>query len=228
MLNHEMPVRPENTDDDKPTRAARRQRARSGRRDDGNVAGVSSDAELASAVLARRVRELRVAAHLSVTELARRANISAGMVSQIENAKATPSIATLVGIAGALDARIADFFEDRVEPGRVVRRGERRVIEYPAIGVRDEMVSADPTGRLQVLIAHIDAGRNSGREGFVHGSEAECVLVLEGQITIVLADQEVDLEEGDCLTFSGDVPHGFSNKGTCPARLVWIITPVSY
>ena len=58
MLNHEMSVRPENTDDDKPTRAARRQRARSGRRDDGTVAGVSSDAELASAVLARRVQRL--------------------------------------------------------------------------------------------------------------------------------------------------------------------------
>lgn len=223
-----MPVKPSADTPEEDARHARRRRARSGQGPIGTATGIANDADVTAAALGRKVRELRQAARLSATELARRANVSQGMISQIESGQATPSISTLVGIARALDARVADFFDDHVEPGRVVRKSERHIIDYPAIGVRDEMISSDPTGKLQVLVAHIEGGRGSGNEPFVHGSEAECVLVLEGQLTILLGEQEVDLAEGDCLTFSGDVPHGFVNKGTATARVIWIITPVSY
>lgn len=179
--------------------------------------------------LSQRIRALREARRLSVTTLAGAAGVSPGMVSQIEHGQATPSVATLVGIANALGVKVGELFEDERSPnGNVVRRADRAAVDYPDLGVRDETLSADPTGRLQVLHSIIDPGLDSGAAPFVHGSDAECVLVLEGEITITLADTSVRLEQGDTVTFPGDVPHGFLNEGTETAHLVWIITPASY
>ncbi len=52
--------------------------------------------------LGLRVREARVDAHLSVRELARRMNLSASFVSQIELGKTSPSIGTLFALVSEL------------------------------------------------------------------------------------------------------------------------------
>lgn len=149
------------------------------------------------------------------------------MISQIESGKVAPSLSTIVNLATALETRVATLFQDIPESGRVVRRADRRAVDYPALGVHEEAISADPTGRLQVLLSRIEPGHDSGGQ-FTHGSDAECVLVLTGSVTIILGTERVKLEQGDTVSFPGTIPHGYANEGETVAELIWIITPESY
>lgn len=183
--------------------------------------------EATRAGLARRIKQLRTNRGLTVRALAERTELTPAMISQVESASVTPSVATLVRLAGVFGISIGELFNTPAPTGTVVRLSERKVVEYPTLGVTDESISADPTGKLQVLQSTIGPGAVSG-DPFVHGSEAECVIVIEGSVDIALGSQTVHLDVGDTVSFSGDVPHGFSNPSDQPARLIWIITPASY
>lgn len=52
-----------------------------------------ADAKLVGEAVARRLRDERKKQKITLDELARRAGVSKGMVVEIENSKATPSIA---------------------------------------------------------------------------------------------------------------------------------------
>src|SRR5262245_12474265 len=61
-------------------------------------------------VIAQRVREYRLQVGLSVGQLAARSGLSKGMLSKMENAQASPSLATLARLSTALSVPITSFF----------------------------------------------------------------------------------------------------------------------
>jgi transcriptional regulator with XRE-family HTH domain len=60
--------------------------------------------------LGRRLREVRIRAGLSLRELARRLAVSPAFVSQLENGKSQPSVATLYTISQVLNVSIDELF----------------------------------------------------------------------------------------------------------------------
>ena len=46
----------------------------------------------------------------------------------------------------------------------------------------------------------------------------ELIEVLEGTLTVQVADQVVTLEVGDAVAFSGDLSHSYANHGAYVAR----------
>ena len=61
--------------------------------------------------LGRRVRDLRLARHLSQEELAHRCDAYRTYVSTLENGRIMPSIEVLVTICRVLDVTISDFLD---------------------------------------------------------------------------------------------------------------------
>jgi mannose-6-phosphate isomerase-like protein (cupin superfamily) len=76
--------------------------------------------------LGEKLRAARIGQNLSLRELAAKAEVSASLLSQIENGKANPSVRSLHSIADALSMPIDYFFpngdEDKleIEPGSIV------------------------------------------------------------------------------------------------------------
>ncbi|MFT4009027.1 MAG: XRE family transcriptional regulator [Nocardioidaceae bacterium] len=182
-------------------------------------------------LLAGRIRSFRQARGLTIAALAKEVGVTAAMASQIERGVTNPSMATLVRLAAALKVSIAQLFEVTNPEGVVVRAADRRTIRYPQQDISDEVISSDPTGVLQVLEARIGPGRSSGPDGpdlSAHGADVECVLVLEGRIDILVGTRRYELGTGDTLTFQGELPHGFVNPTSEPARLIWVMTPATF
>jgi mannose-6-phosphate isomerase-like protein (cupin superfamily) len=50
----------------------------------------------------------------------------------------------------------------------------------------------------------------------------ECVLVLEGEATVVIGDDKFDVEAGTNTWVPADVPHCFVNRGDGPMRIYWV------
>jgi transcriptional regulator with XRE-family HTH domain/quercetin dioxygenase-like cupin family protein len=63
-----------------------------------------------------RLKDIRLKAGLTLRELARQADVSPSFVSQIENGKSQPSVATLYIFSQLLNVSVDELFEQR-EPG---------------------------------------------------------------------------------------------------------------
>src|SRR5260370_2966964 len=73
-------------------------------------AASSSDDRLRMPGLGTRLRAQRLAAHMSLRQLARTLGVSASFVSQIENDKSQPSVATLYQICQVIDMSVDELF----------------------------------------------------------------------------------------------------------------------
>jgi transcriptional regulator with XRE-family HTH domain len=63
--------------------------------------------------LGERLKGIRMKKGLSLRELARQANVSPSFISQIENGKSQPSVATLYSFSQLLDISIDELFDHR-------------------------------------------------------------------------------------------------------------------
>jgi transcriptional regulator with XRE-family HTH domain/quercetin dioxygenase-like cupin family protein len=63
--------------------------------------------------LGERLKDIRLKAGLSLRELARQAEVSPSFISQIENGKSQPSVATLYSFSQLLDISIDDLFNHK-------------------------------------------------------------------------------------------------------------------
>ncbi|WP_255461215.1 helix-turn-helix domain-containing protein [Glaciihabitans sp. INWT7] len=77
--------------------------------------------------LGSRLKDIRLKAGLTLRELARQAEVSPSFVSQIENGKSQPSVATLYVFSQLLDVSVDELFEARdphPQPARFVGQEE--------------------------------------------------------------------------------------------------------
>lgn len=173
-----------------------------------------------------RIRQLRTAKGVSARELASRTGITASYISRIENAKVSPTVATLGRIVQALDETFATLFEDVEAEGPVVRAHERHPLS--SRGVQDYRVTPGWASRLEVMESSIQPGQASGLRPHNHPGDEECVLVLDGSLTVWLEGREYQLNPEDSATFPCHTPHRWRNPGRQPCRVLWIITPAIY
>src|SRR5690242_21884246 len=95
------------------------------------------DHQAIQGVLAANLRRLRIARHLSLSELARATGASKATLSSIENGRANPTVDTLAGLAGALRISIAELLDELpLGEVRIVRGAQARVSQLEGIAQR--------------------------------------------------------------------------------------------
>ena len=178
--------------------------------------------------LGPRIRSLRQARQVTLRELAERAGVTESFLSQVEREVTSPSIASVQRIARALDLGIAELFVDEPPIGQVVRRAERRSIAYPGLRAVDEFLTVGKHGRLQVIVSTIEPGGGTGDEPYIHDSDEEVVIVLEGRLELWVGDEFHVLGDGDAITYSSRQPHRNRNPGPDRAVILFCATPPSF
>lgn len=178
--------------------------------------------------LGERLRSLRSARRLSLRDLAGRSGLTASFISQVERGLASPSIASLTRLADVLEVPVTHFFASARAPSQLVRRDQRRTIVLRGLGEVDEYVTANPNGSLQVAITTFEVGGRTAETSFVHESDEECILVIEGILEVLVDGDRYVLEEGDALTYSPRTPHVARNIGASRARAIFVLTPPSF
>jgi transcriptional regulator with XRE-family HTH domain len=170
---------------------------------------------------------------LRVSELARAVGVTPSLISQIERGTTRPSVATLFGLAEALDISV-DVFADRTaeagtapaapptREGRyVVRRGERRSIAIDG-GIRWELLAPETDPDVEFLEIVYEPRAESSPTLYRHPGK-ELVRVLEGAFEIHIGFDVYRLEEGDSIAFPASLPHRYVNPTESTARAMTII-----
>ena len=177
--------------------------------------------------IGRQVRLFRKKLDMTVAELARQADLSAGMLSKVENGRTSPSLATLHALSAALNVPVTAFFrrfeEQRaathVQAGqglKIDRRGTRSGHEYRLLGhsfaksvtMEPYIVTLTEPSEVFPLFQH--AG-------------TELIYVLEGEMEYRHAGAVYRLTAGDSLYFDGEAPHGPESLVALPIRFLSVI-----
>jgi transcriptional regulator with XRE-family HTH domain len=187
---------------------------------------VATSVDTETAHVGRRIRQQRLVRGLSARELAARAQLTAAYVSRLENGKVSPTVATLSRLVQAMGETMTSLFADTNDTGSVVRAAQRTPVRSG--GVQDFRVTPSWTKRLEVLESIVEPDCGSGPSPHTHPGEEECVLVLDGELTVWIDGETWLLGRGDAATFYCASPHRWHNSGASPSRVLWMITPAVY
>lgn len=149
-----------------------------------------------------QIRRWRAERGLTLTQVSGRSGLNVGYLSQIENDKASPSLAVLGSIADALDVPPAWFLMGDIAPPTVVRAAERPIVESD-LG-RTEHVDGRASRDATIIEA---IARPGGRVGLHAHAGDEHHVVLRGRFRMTQGEHTVELGPGDYLRWDGSVPH---------------------
>ena len=179
--------------------------------DDGTVA-------LARAI-GGRVKDERQARRWTLDQLAAAAGVSRRMVVNVEQGAVNPSVGTLLRISDALGVGLPALVEAaRPKPVRVTRKGDGAALWSGESGGRGVLVAGtEPPDVIELWDWTLGAGDEHA--GGIHApGTKELLHVQQGKVTIEVGDEAVVLDAGDAISFPGDVPHAYANRGRRPAR----------
>lgn len=180
--------------------------------------------------LGTRIRGLRKARGMTLTDLAQMSELTAGYLSQLERNLAYPSIPALFNIARSLGVTIQWFFASETVPapadeGYVVRKGNRQSIRYED-GIVDQLLTPLPNHQLEMLHSCFPPGTYS-QQSYSHEGE-EAGYVLSGQFELWVGERCFLLDEGDSFSFASSEPHRYGNPGKVDTVVIWVITPPTF
>lgn len=179
--------------------------------------------------LGREIKILRKARGMTLGDLAEATDLSAGFISQIERGQNRPSVNALFEISRALSVSVGWFFSAapaaRGQQGAVVRKAHRRSIQFED-GIRDELLTPDLAGKLELLACTFAPGSGVDSE-FSHTGE-EAGIVIRGELELWVDGVCYRLATGDSFSFDSSLPHKFRNPSKEEAEVIWAITPPSF
>src|SRR5258706_10811821 len=158
-----------------------------------------------SAVIAERVREFRLHLGLTVGQLAELTSLSKGMLSKIENAQASPSLATLARLSEALQVPVTAFFRGLNEEQDVmfVKAGRGLNIEHKGSGAGHRYESLGimraPSNTLEPL--RVTLTERSNTFPLYQHAGTELIYMLSGRMEYGYGSSRYLLESGDVLQF---------------------------
>jgi len=179
-----------------------------------------------------KIKELREDKAMSLEDVAGRSNISASILSQIENHMVSPPLGTLIRLAKALEVPAGHFFEEECEePFCLIRSGESKVVSrfasteglsygysYESLGYgkKDRKMEPFVVTLTPPEVPHVDPNQHAGEE---------FIYVLEGEVSVKLGEHEDVLKPGDSIYYNANIPHVVSCHGTDNAKILAVIWP---
>jgi transcriptional regulator with XRE-family HTH domain len=175
--------------------------------------------------ISNHIKEKRREKNITVQELAARANVSKGLISQIENSRTVPSLIVLIDIIKALEIDLNVFFKDIHNKSKqpvilVKRKNEYEHFEKEhAIGFHYQRVFTQFITQSTVDIVILELEPDASRP-MVETEAFEYKYLLSGQVDYMFEEQTISLSQGDSLLFDGRISHTPKNTGKNTATML--------
>ncbi len=172
-----------------------------------------------------KIKELRIAKGLTQEELADRAELSKGFISQLERDLTSPSIATLADILQCLGISVAEFFAGESEEQVVFGSDDYFEKEDGELASSIEWIIPNAQkNMMEPIRVTLRPGGETYPDNPHEGEEFG--YVLKGEITIHLGKQTYAAKAGESFYYRPEKKHYISSRRG--ARLIWVSTPPSF
>lgn len=172
-----------------------------------------------------KLKELRIVKGLTQEELADRAELSKGFISQLERDLTSPSISTLDDLLQCLGVTLAEFFADDIEEQVVFSYDDYFEKEDDELKNKIEwIVPSAQKNAMEPIRLTLEAGGSTYPDTPHEGEEFG--YVLAGEIAIHIGKKKYRARKGESFYYSSEKKHYISSaKG---AEIIWVSTPPSF
>lgn len=167
-----------------------------------------------------RIKHLRQINGLAQADLAERAGLTKGAISQIERDMTSPSIANLLQILSALNETPSSFFADDDEEKVLFRKSDALPSDVTGYQSFETLL---PKSRYRSVVAYravIRPGREALPEPAHEGENY--VFVLSGRLGLRLGRTSYTARKGESLYFRAEHEYTFGNQGKTPVDFLWV------
>lgn len=172
-----------------------------------------------------KLKELRVLKGLTQEELADRAELSKGFISQLERDLTSPSIATLMDILQCLGTTIGDFFTEAPEEQIVFSKNDYfEKIDGDLHNAIKWIIPNAQKNMMEPILLTMEAEGSTYPDNPHEGEEFG--YVLSGSISIHLGSKTYKAKKGESFYFAADKKHYLTSKSG--ATLIWVSSPPSF
>jgi transcriptional regulator with XRE-family HTH domain len=176
--------------------------------------------------LGERIRNRRESLNIQINNLANTIGVTPSLISQIERAKAFPSIITLKKIADALQTTVGALIgeNETYSQNPVVKFSEKKIVQTNEQGATLYLLSNHDQQKLMepYLFIFPYESNSDNLTSLMPGQSF--YYVLKGNIKIDMEFQDFKLIDGDSFYFNSGHKHTISNIGKTEAMLLWIST----
>ncbi|HEU5360201.1 MAG TPA: cupin domain-containing protein [Candidatus Deferrimicrobiaceae bacterium] len=167
-----------------------------------------------------RIRHLRQINGLSQADLAERAGLTKGAISQIERNMTSPAVANLLEILSALSETPSSFFAEDDEEKVLFRKNDSLPSDVTGYLTFDNLL---PKSRYRTVTAYravIRPGREALPEPAHEGENY--VFILSGRLDLRMGKVTYIARKGESLYFRAEQEYSFSNRGKRPVDFLWV------
>lgn len=177
--------------------------------------------------IGKKIKELRMQKGLTQEELADRAELSKGFISQVERDLTSPSIASLIDILQCLGTSLEDFFAHST-PEQVVFKKEdyfeKQDSEYK--NLIKWIIPNAQKNMMEPILLILEPGGSTYPDTPHEGEEFG--FVLKGSITITIGNNSYKIKKGESFYYVASKTHYIQASSKYGAELIWVSTPPSF
>ncbi len=174
-----------------------------------------------------KIKELRIQKSLTQEELADRAELSKGFISQLERDLTSPSIATLVDILQCLGTNLEEFFSGTTADQVVFKKGD--YFEKYDAELKNQVKWIIPNAQkniMEPILLTLDAGGSTYPDNPHEGEEFG--YILNGSISLHIGNRIHKVKKGESFYFTANKQHYIKANEKTGATLLWVSTPPSF
>lgn len=166
-------------------------------------------------MLGLKIREIRQQKGLILNELAKKTNLTASYLSQIERNLIDPSLSSLRKISAALEVPIYTFISDISNEHTLIQAEKRKKLELPNSSIIYEFITPmvgdkEANPKMEIIYFQLEPMSWSSEDFLLHPAD-ECIFIIKGTMEVFLGEKKYDLCEGDSIYIKENVPHRMYN-----------------
>ncbi|HEX4851498.1 MAG TPA: XRE family transcriptional regulator, partial [Puia sp.] len=173
-----------------------------------------------------KIKSKRSNKNITLEELASKAGVSKGLISQIENNRTVPSLPVLFSIIHSLEEDLKTFFEDmhdHLKNGAVwvLKKGEEKEFrKEPVKGFSYKRIITKTISVEAMDVVLLELKKGAGRKQMKQTDAFEFKYILKGKIEYQVQKEKFILKAGDAIFFDGRSAHRLKNVGTTQALIL--------
>ncbi|GGP07793.1 helix-turn-helix domain-containing protein [Oceanobacillus neutriphilus] len=175
--------------------------------------------------LGKRLRELRKKNKQTLKQIAEKTDLSISFLSQVEHGRSSVTLESLMRISECLNVNPSYFFadQDELDAKKQIAVNKKETMDEDTFV--SNFIYKDLSGKfsnqsfLPTLVTL--QPRKNGVRPLAHTGQ-EFIYVLEGTLSIIFENEEIDLHAGESIHMESTIPHNWLNRTEQTIKLLYV------
>jgi transcriptional regulator with XRE-family HTH domain len=170
--------------------------------------------------IGQKIRRLRKLRGLTIEEVAEKANLTKGFISQLERDLSIPTVTTLKQILDVLGVSLSAFFSDISEREKNIYTVKDRLLESQGKGFRvDNLI---PKMKYLEMEPTLITLMPQGKYEVVFEEDEGFGFIVKGKVDVVVGNEHRILSKGDCFYIFFDNDLKIKNLSTKESEVLLV------